>query len=531
MSVNAREPRILVSGAVGIGMKENINLPISNSIQLVDDEGVSTDAIGSHINVIITHEDNKRILGKIDRTILPVLCWIFLLQVLDKSVLGYSVVFGLANDTHLRGDQVSSLSSIGYIAQLIAQPLAVFLAVKIPCRVLVPTLVFCWGATLTGMATAKNYAGLMTSRFLLGLFEAPCLSLFTIVVSNWYRRAEQPLRIAAFYSMTGFSTVLGSALVYGLGHIQNKLHAYQIIFLSFGAITVASTPMIYWRLDNTVSVARFLTPEDRLRAIERLRANQSSWVLHNITPEFKLSHVWECVMEPKTYLFAGMTLLLNLGSSVPNAFGPLILAELGLSPHTISLVNIPFGIIQASVILFFSWAASRFKYKGFMLVILLLPVVAGCAMLYAIGQGHLARGLHVFSYCLLAFLLGGNALILSLIAGNTAGRTKKATVLSFYQVSYASGSLIGPLLFKSVDRPTVHLCVNFAFLNLLKQRLCTSNGKLAKILDPMMTTQLGSSGEDPVIALESNRNGVMQLGKKAFLDLTDGENDEFVYVL
>lgn len=92
---------------------------------------------------------------------------------------------------------------MGYIAQLSWQPFSAILIIKVPPRILAPILVFCWGASLTGMAGARNYHALLATRFLLGLFEAACLPLFTLIVSNWYRRAEQPLRIAAFYSMNG----------------------------------------------------------------------------------------------------------------------------------------------------------------------------------------------------------------------------------------------------------------------------------------------------------------------------------------
>jgi MFS family permease len=62
-----------------------------------------------------------------------------------------------------------------------------------------PTIVICWGVSLCGMAASTNYTGLIVSRFFLGLFEASCLPLFTVITTTWYRRSEQPLRIALWY--------------------------------------------------------------------------------------------------------------------------------------------------------------------------------------------------------------------------------------------------------------------------------------------------------------------------------------------
>ena len=48
---------------------------------------------------VLTDEDNKRIRKKTDRSILIILIWVYFLQILDKSVLGYGATFGLQKDT------------------------------------------------------------------------------------------------------------------------------------------------------------------------------------------------------------------------------------------------------------------------------------------------------------------------------------------------------------------------------------------------------------------------------------------------
>lgn len=92
-----------------------------------------------------------------------------------------------------------------------------------------PALILGWGAAQTGMAGASNYGGLLATRFLLGLFEAACYPLFSVITAQWYRRAEQPVRIAAWYGTNGVATILGSAISYGLGHIPtNVLKSWQM---------------------------------------------------------------------------------------------------------------------------------------------------------------------------------------------------------------------------------------------------------------------------------------------------------------
>ncbi|KAJ8095006.1 hypothetical protein PM082_010224 [Marasmius tenuissimus] len=221
---------------------------------------------------------------------------------------------------------------------------------------------------------------MLSTRFLLGLFEAACLPLFAILTSIWYRRIEQPMRVATWYGTNGLGTIMAAIFSYGFGQIKNPaLHTYQIIFLFCGLLTCVSTPFIYWRLDNSVGEARFLSPEDRVKAIERLRANNTG---NSATNKFKWGQVLEALLEIKTWLFLSMTLLVNVGGSVATVFGPIILAGLGFDKFKTSLLNIPFGVLQMILILVSSYVASYWRIKSLVIAALVVPVIVGLALLY-----------------------------------------------------------------------------------------------------------------------------------------------------
>lgn len=79
-------------------------------------------------------------------------------------------------------------------------------------------MVLGWGIAQTAMAFCHNYTQLLIARFFLGLFEAGCLPLFGVITSQWYRRSEQPLRVAAWYCTSGVATIVASIMSFGLGH-------------------------------------------------------------------------------------------------------------------------------------------------------------------------------------------------------------------------------------------------------------------------------------------------------------------------
>lgn len=305
------------------------------------------------------------------------------------------------------------------------------------------------------------------------------------------------------------------------------------IFLFVGLVTIVTAPFVYWRLDNDVTTARFLDDYERAQAVERLRANQTGIG----SREFEWNQALEVFMEPKSYLWVGMSLLLNVGASVTNTFGPLILKGLGFNKYITSLLNMPFGAVQFLIILLASYAAQKAKLKAPVLLVLVVPVIAGLAMLYALPRNDTAALLG--GYYLLAFLFGSNPLIVSWIVGNTAGTTKKSIIMSLYNAGSSAGNIVGPLLFNAKDAPEYHpglkavlgIFVTFAtviliqlgnlmFLNKLQERKRVKNGKAARIRDISM--------EDHYVGIGEEGAGT-EVGAHAF-DLTDRKNDEFVYI-
>jgi ACS family allantoate permease-like MFS transporter len=63
-----------------------------------------------------TPEEGKKVLSKIDRVMMPLLCWVYLIQFADKTSLNYASLMGIREDTHLdpNSQQYSWASSIFY---------------------------------------------------------------------------------------------------------------------------------------------------------------------------------------------------------------------------------------------------------------------------------------------------------------------------------------------------------------------------------------------------------------------------------
>jgi predicted MFS family arabinose efflux permease len=302
-----------------------------------------------------------------------------------------------------------------------------------------------------------------------------------------------------------------------------------------GLLTVVTAPFIYWRLDDEIASARFLSAEERRQALERLRANQTGAG----TRDLKWNQVVEMFLDLKCYFFAAMTLAIILGAQVSFTFGPLILKSFGFDKYTTTLLNIPFGALQCTIMLTAAWATVRMRWKSPALVGMLALILTGLVLLYALPRNHSYLPGLLTGYYLLAFNFGCINLIVSWILANTAGQTKKSTMMALFNAASATGAIVGPLLFDAADAPEYHSGLrstmgvfaalfaivllqvgNLTLLNKLQVRRRVANGKPAHIHDHSM--------ESKYVDMRLENEGT--IGDRAFADLTDRENDEFVYV-
>ncbi|KAJ7217670.1 MFS general substrate transporter [Mycena pura] len=493
----------------------------------------------THAPTIVSAEDNARILRKTDFYLLPVMLGIYFLQQLDKSTLAYASVFNLVKDTHLVGNQYSALGSIVYAAQLVWQPVSSFFLVRLPIGRWLAFNVLAWGITLSLMTTAHNFRTLITARFFLGLFEATVAPTFVTITAMWWRRREQTQRTALWYSMNGLTTVVGSIMTFGLGHIHSSLEPYQIIFLFTGLITVAFSVVVFLLIPNSPTTARFLTHEEKILAVERLRANNTG----TETKKWKWTQVRECLLDMKTWLWFSLIFLISIPSGGISTFGPLITQSFGFTQLNTILLQMPFGAVQILATLAGGFAAMYLKRKALVLFALTLPPIAGTAALLTIprGQPHSKAAL-LGSYYIVSFYPGISPLIYTWSSQNTAGHTKKTLTTGILFVGQSAGNILGPFLYTTDQAPlyakglrsslacfallSAFIIATVVYLTMLNRGQAarrTALGKMGVLIDASLERT-----EDAAAAQQANG---AQFGANAFDDLTDRENEEFIYVL
>jgi MFS family permease len=158
-------------------------------------------------------------------------------------------------------------------------------------------------------ATCFNAGSLLANRFFLGIAEAAIAPGLTIIVSMWYKRNEQPLRHAAWYLGNTTAGIFGGLFAYGIGHIES-IRPWRALFLIFGAATVIWSTAVFFLLPDTPMEARFLSQDDRVKAVVRVKENMTGIKNDNV----KWGQVKEALLDP----LAWMIVILQMLLCIPN---------------------------------------------------------------------------------------------------------------------------------------------------------------------------------------------------------------------
>ena len=121
-----------------------------------------------------------------------------------------------------------------------------------------------------------------------------------ITVSGYYTQSEQALRQTWWFSGTGWFTIIGGGLNYGFSQIKGgALTPWQYIYVFAGALTFLFGIWCFF-LPSSALHAWFLTEEERVVAVERLRAGQTGVPNDKI----KWAQIKEAVLDVKIWLVA-----------------------------------------------------------------------------------------------------------------------------------------------------------------------------------------------------------------------------------
>ncbi|KAJ5542764.1 Major facilitator superfamily domain general substrate transporter [Penicillium sp. DV-2018c] len=460
----------------------------------------------------------KRVLWKIDLYLMPAMLIGYGIVYYDKAILGSAVLFGMTTDLDLvvgtDSSRLSWATSIFYFGMLAGLYPMTFIFQRFNTRIVLGPVVLIWAIVCAATAGVTTWQGLFVQRFFLGFIESVIPTSFMTIVSGYYTQEEQALRQAWWFSGTGWFTIIGGALNYGFGQIQSgSLKRWQYIYILAGALTFLFGLWCCTMPNSPVS-AWFLTPQERVVAVERLRKGQTGVRCQKI----KIDQLRECLTDVKIYLVAIMMAAAYTINGAISGFGPLIVSTFGYDTLYSILFQFPVGAVCVIFIPLCGYIPTIIPNTRIpLLIACCLPVIAGCVMIWKSEWGY-RPATPVAGYALTGFFGPVVSLIITVGASNVAGATKKSVMAATVFVAYTVGNIIGPQLVKSNQKAEhypelwtgmiICYCITIAAAVVLYLILRREN----RIRDSM---ELDEAQRDKI----------------AFDDLTDKQNPFFRYAL
>ncbi|KAI1184241.1 putative MFS transporter [Nemania serpens] len=475
----------------------------------------------------IDPEVERRVLRKIDMFLMPAMVIGYGLVYYDKAILGSAALFGITTDLKLAvvdaatgktdTSRLSWATSIFYFGQLVGSYPMTYALQRFKTRLVLGPAVLLWAVICAATAGVTTWQGLLVQRFFLGFTESIVPTAFMTIVSGYYTQSEQSLRQALWFSGTGWFTIIGSALNYGFAQIRSgPLRPWQYIYVLAGALTALFGLLWCLVLPDSPLDAWFLSPEERLVAVERLRAGQTG--ARGTRRTIKPAQLREAALDVKIWLVA---LIMGSAYTVNGAvsgFGPLIVSTFGYSTLESILFQFPLGAVSAIGIPLVGWICSRRRDLRIpTLILCCLPVLAGYVLIWKSTWGSRPAA-PVVGYSLVGFFGPVVSLTVSLGASNVAGETKRSFVAAAVFVAYCVGNIVGPQLVRS-DTRAQHYPALWTGLIIF-----------------YVITILAASALYVILYRENRRREKLGLDERerdrmAFKDLTDKENPYFRYVL
>lgn len=351
---------------------------------------------------------NKKLVRKLDYTILPIVGILYILNYIDRQNLAAAKLQGITRDLHMTTTQFATAVSILFVG---------YLPFQIPSNLLItkiarPGMYIClavaiWGSISAATAAVNTYSQLVGVRVILGIVEAVFFPGAVYYLSAWYTKRELGKRFAALYIAQQVGNAFGGLFAAAVLQLdgQRGIAGWRWLFIIEGSATVFIGVICAFFMPEFPHNSRMLTQAQRELAVWRIESeagaaegtdNESAW-----------SGLKQALSDPKMLLMILCNLLSQAQGSIANYF-PTLVNSLGYN-STISLLLTAPPYILAGIVYYCLMYYSDRKNTVYFPVVTLISIAI---VMYIIPLTTTNVGARYFSIMILPFASVGPQLLL-----------------------------------------------------------------------------------------------------------------------
>lgn len=474
----------------------------------------------------ITPEQERKLSRKVTWVIVSLTAFINLILYADKATASYASIFGFWEDTGLDQNKYNNSNTLFYVGYIIGQVNMIFVQ-KLPLGRVVTTMVFLWTVIIFLHCTAYNYQGVYALRFFLGFVESIAVPCLNTTMSQFLTAEEKAATAPVFYSTCLGVTIPVGFIAYGILYANSHIPTWKLFMIIIGGFTFLLTILVAFIYPNNPTDAKFFSTEEKVWIIRRVQETTGSSIEQKVIKKYQ---VREALRDPISWLFCCFFLLQQLANNLPYQ-QTLLFEGIGritnLDSTLVSVAAGGFAAICAVIATVF--LTYHKNYTAFSVVFWTIPSFVGSIALVTIPWDKKIALLAML--CLASPVFGVPwILMFSWNSTSCSGYTKKLTRNAMVLFWFGIANIISPQLWQAKDGPRyipawiVQIVLSFFIAPLLALVIWF-------ILSRRNRSRISNLDEDTKVIGFIDRGGEKIKANVALLDLTDLENEAFVYPL
>ncbi|KAF9500712.1 MFS general substrate transporter [Pleurotus eryngii] len=395
-------------------------------------------------------KDEKALVRKLDRRILPLACLLYLFAYLDRSNLGNARLQGLPEDV-LAGDPTGVLfdwvNSAFFFSYILFQVPATITSKLFRPRFWMAGAAIGWGLSSTMMATGFNIGGLVAARVFLGIFEACFGPAIPLYFSLFYTKTEIGTRMAYWFGFAAVAGAFGGLLAFGIQHAHAAIANWRLLFLVEGIPAVLLGLLTLFLLPDRPESTHFFDERERQIALERMNRAASG----DTGAVVNKAHIAAAFRDWRIYVAGVIYFGLNCALASISAFLPTIIQTFGNTPAASQLLTVPPYAVAAAVLVCFAIASDRMQSRGVFMCIASCIGGIGYLLLLTVPSNQRVR--YFASFCITSGTYATIGIIIAWFAHNLGSETKKAAGIPMFMAIGQCGSILGSHVFPKREGP------------------------------------------------------------------------------
>ena len=395
----------------------------------------------------------QRTLKKVAWKIVPLLCVLYIFNILDRSNAGFARL-QMIDDLGINQQVFDQAYGLFYIGYLLFEVPSNLLLRKFGARRWIARIMVTWGLVSCAMMFVTGSQSFYCFRVLLGVAEAGFFPGIILYWRYWVPDRERARMTAFFMIAIALASVLGNpisgAIMHRLDHALD-LRGWQWLFLLEGIPSVIlGVGVLYWLTDRPAEAA-WLTPEEKGWLVEHLHQEEQQRKGRHGADQLR------ALLDGRVWLLIALYFPVAVGANASGAYLPKLLTDrfVNLNTSEIGLLSALPHLSAMCCMILFSWSSDRTGERRLHVAFAALIAAGGWAVTanahsprvallgLCLAQAGMMSMLPVFwtipsSFLTGAAAAGGIALINSVA---NIGGYLGATILSKFGLNTISGIL------------------------------------------------------------------------------------------